>query len=384
MNSAPKNSISFEVLKGNSLGISKETLTRKGYLSLSHSQKAELSKLPKTRFYGSKRRLANWLHSAFSDLEFETCLDAFGGTATVSLIFKIMNKNVTYNDILQSNSMSAKALLSNENLNISKDILDSYIPNEITNNGIISRTFKDTFYYDDENEWLDSFIKSTQHIKNELLKSEIYYCLFQACIQKRPFNLFHRKNLYIRTDCSQNTKFGNWKTWARNFEELMLRSLSELEQCRTIKNKKVNILESLDASEIKPGFDLVYIDPPYVSQASNELTYMDRYHFLEGILDYERWEERINFSKKSRPIYSNDALISWNKKNSFKDRLYSFIENHKESTVALSYVTNAFPDQTEIIEKFKIFFKDVIVIYQDLPHALSKKQKTEILIIGKN
>lgn len=42
---------------------------------------------PATRYYGSKRKLLDWIYSGVSGLSFETVLDAFGGTGSVSLLF---------------------------------------------------------------------------------------------------------------------------------------------------------------------------------------------------------------------------------------------------------------------------------------------------------
>ncbi|MBI6850966.1 DNA adenine methylase, partial [Pseudomonas syringae] len=60
------------------------------------------SYLPITRYYGSKRRVIDWVKESVSCLEFDSVLDVFGGTATVSLMFKAMGKKVFYNDILMS------------------------------------------------------------------------------------------------------------------------------------------------------------------------------------------------------------------------------------------------------------------------------------------
>jgi len=62
--------------------------------------------------------------------------------------------------------------------------------------------------------------------------------------------------------------------------------------------------------------------------------------------------------------------------------LFALIEKHKESTVVLSYVDNAFPSMNEIESFFRHTFKKVQVIQKELPHALSKGAKNELLFIG--
>lgn len=73
-----------------------------------------IARFPKTRYYGSKRRLLDWIYHALKDLPFNTVLDGFGGTASVSLLFKMMGKEVTFHDGLLCNTISAYALLADE------------------------------------------------------------------------------------------------------------------------------------------------------------------------------------------------------------------------------------------------------------------------------
>jgi len=87
-------------------------------------------------------------------------LDAFGGTGSVSYLFKQIGKSVIYND----------------------------------------------------------------NLEDEYEQAIAYFALFQACIIKRPYNLFHRKNLYVRM-AKVKRSFGNKKTWDSSFEEMFLNLL---------------------------------------------------------------------------------------------------------------------------------------------------------------
>src|ERR1700726_3812663 len=57
-----------------------------------------IKKVPSTRYYGSKRRLLPWIYKSVRELQFESALDIFGGSASVSLLFLLMRKSVTYHD----------------------------------------------------------------------------------------------------------------------------------------------------------------------------------------------------------------------------------------------------------------------------------------------
>lgn len=69
---------------------------------------------PTTRFQGSKRKVLPWLYEVFSQLEFESALDLFGGSATVSYLLKQMGKRVVCNDLLHWNYLTALALIEND------------------------------------------------------------------------------------------------------------------------------------------------------------------------------------------------------------------------------------------------------------------------------
>jgi adenine-specific DNA methylase len=74
----------------------------------------KLEDFPSTRYQGSKRKIILWIHDLLSTLEFDTALDLFGGTATVSYLLKMMGKAVTYNDCLRFNYLIGLALIEND------------------------------------------------------------------------------------------------------------------------------------------------------------------------------------------------------------------------------------------------------------------------------
>ncbi len=57
-------------------------------------------------------------------MEFETILDAFGGTGSVSYMFKKQGKQVFYNDYLQFNTMIGQALIENNGVLLKDGDLD--------------------------------------------------------------------------------------------------------------------------------------------------------------------------------------------------------------------------------------------------------------------
>ena len=340
--------------------------------------------LPVTRYYGSKLRLINWISAVIADLNYETVLDAFGGTGTVSLLFKMYGKDVFYNDILSFNSYAAQAVLSSHSSEYRKEEIPRFFNRVKPVQGFIYNTFNGYYYTDEENEWLDGAATAIHCVHDLQFKSDLLYCLFQSCLQKRPFNLFHRKNLYIRTNNNKNTKFGNWKTWERSFNELIIRASLQLEKAKNIKTGKSTVLPPSDASSLPKGYDLVYLDPPYIKNLKNELHYLDRYHFLEGVSNYYEWEDMIDYKSNILSLKSDDSTKEWNHKNTVKERLFDFIKYHSESIIVLSYADDGCPSLDELQKYFKHTFKNTAVFQNSLSHALKKKKSQEIIFLGVN
>ena len=75
-----------------------------------------ISRVPTTRYQGSKRRILPWIYQNIKSLKFDTVLDGFGGTGSVSYLFKMMGKRVTFNDVLHSNYQTGVAFIENNNV----------------------------------------------------------------------------------------------------------------------------------------------------------------------------------------------------------------------------------------------------------------------------
>ena len=56
----------------------------------------------------------SWIWEKTKDLPFENALDLFGGTTVVSLLFKRMGKQVTYNDYSYYNYLAGIAFIENK------------------------------------------------------------------------------------------------------------------------------------------------------------------------------------------------------------------------------------------------------------------------------
>jgi len=350
----------------------------------------EYATFPTTRYQGSKRRLLPWLYEIFNQVEFDTVLDAFGGSGTTSYLFKSMQKTVYFNDILKSNYQTGVALIENNNVTLNDTDIDFLLRRDnYKYPTFIADTFQDIYYYHEENKWLDMMVfnikKLSTMYEGETLKKKqalAFHSLFQACLSKRPFNLFHRKNLYLR-EANVVRTFGNKKTWDVDFS-IAFRNFALETSSKIFSNKKTNEAFCNDVMELrKRNYDLVYFDPPYQRPSEKyPQDYFSMYHFLEGLVDYDNWASNIDFSKKNKPLKNKLTKLD---NLSPLDRIDKVLGKFHTSIIAISYGTPGIPTIDELKSLLKKYKNNVEVFDTEFSYKLNKKNGNdlrEILIIG--
>lgn len=343
-----------------------------------------LSKLPVTRYYGSKRKLIKtiWQELEGLDIQFESVLDIFGGSGSFGFYAKTKGRKVIYNDIFLFNSLIGKALIESKTNKLTNRDIDSLFKKKegLLYKDYIERYFQGIYYTDDENREIDIIIQNIQKLPISK-RNSAYYLLFQACLMKRPYNLFHRKNLNLRTNF-QGGNFGNKITWERPFSELFLRFNEELSTI-IFDNEQDNISVNHSALKCPYSADLVYIDPPYF-RAKDHVTYHSKYHFLEGLAHYSQIPDAIDFSKKNHEISINKSTEFEDRKE-FKNDLGRLINKHKNSIIVVSYRSNGIPTIDEIVALIREVKKDIRLINlgkYDYALTRNNSDNEEILIIG--
>lgn len=355
-----------------------------GTLPICSSPRAQAkdgSDFPSTRYYGSKKRQLEWLREEFVRIRGNTILDAFGGTGAVSHLWRSLGWKVTYNDVFTFNNISARAIFSDSTHVHSENSVREFLHEVQPLTGFISRTFEGLYFLPDENAWLDGLLVKLQG-QGESFRCLLLHCLFQACLQKRPFNLFHRANLHLRTSGGV-VKFGNRTTWARPFRELMLNAYREVARMQTsAMHLPVQVARPGPADTVPGTFDAVYLDPPYLHRARKTESYLHRYHFLEGLARYDEWPRLIDTRSPIRQI-KEGTVPEWASKMDFRENLVGLIEKYRNSQVILSYVSDEFPSESDLIEIFRSNFDNVRVSRRSFSRALSKKKFFEVLLSGR-
>lgn len=347
----------------------------------------EIKTFPTTRYQGSKRKIVPWIFDCIKDIEFNTVLDAFGGSGMVSYLFKKMGKSVTFNDILQFNQIIGESIISNNEIRLTDSDVKYILDKRRKAQTFIADNFEGIYYLSDENIWIDKVIHSIENLSKKYSGDELKYkkaiaynALFQSCLTKRPYNLFHRKNLDMRTrDVKRN--FGNKTTWETPFENHFKKFVSEINRsiytsnvpCCSI-NQDVFSIENIN-------YDMVYIDSPYVKQndGHNESSdYLKCYHFLEGVAKYNEWDNLIDNETINKRIKKDTIPNYFTPKEAMKT-FEKLIEKFQNSIIVISYKYGGSPSIDELTEMLGRYKQRVRVHDKHYKYALNKQNGNAVL-----
>lgn len=350
--------------------------------------------IPTTRYQGSKRKILPWIYDCLKDVEYNTVLDAFGGSGMVSCLFKHMGKRVTYNDLFRFNYLIGQSIVENNKVLLTDSDVEYLLNTYKHSNSFISDTFQNIYFLDEENRWLDMIINNIESLselysdsKLRYKKAIAYNALFQSCLAKRPYNIFHRKNLEMRTRDVERS-FGNKTTWDKPFQDHFRAFVKEINQGIFGSDAKCRVI-CQDVFAIKPNrYDLVYLDPPYLKKGdSNESSnYLKCYHFLEGIANYSEWGNLIEKDSTNKRIKKEYAPNYFNLTDAQKT-FEQLIKKFRKSIIVLSYRYGGVPTIDEL-SQMMLKYKDHLRVYdRHYKYALNKQNgnaalNREYLLIG--
>ena len=180
-----------------------------------------IEKLP-LPYTGNKKKLIYSIHNVLrkQNLQFDTVLDAFSGSATVSFLFKMMGKQVLSNDLLTSSYMNSVAfvenpgiklseeekefLLNNENPDKNTFVEDNYLGTEFRPKGKICRFNKFTLK---ECRHLDNFRANVDLLCNRYLEG-ISLAANAAVVLRLPFGNVDQSNDIMKHRFKQEKAYG--------------------------------------------------------------------------------------------------------------------------------------------------------------------------------
>jgi len=340
------------------------------------------TEFPSTRYQGSKAKLVDWIWENIADLDFATGLDAFGGTGAVAYRLKQAGKQVTYNDRLRFNYTFGLALIENSRVQLTHDDIERLLAKhtDTTYPRFVQDNFADVYFTDDENGWIDQTITNIRRVDDPYKFALAFFALCQACIVKRPYNLFHRKNLYIRF-AEVERSFGNKTSWDRPFDEWLRIFASEANRA-VFDNGQPNRALNLDAVDVPGDYDLVYIDTPYISRRGVAVDYRDFYHFLEGLTLYDEWEQQLDRRSKHKRLKPQPS--EWTDKNRILAAFGRLFDRFRDSIMVVSYRSDGLPSESELVSLLKQYKPNVRVEhFGQYKYVLSTDSESdEMLLIG--
>ncbi|MCK4659841.1 MAG: DNA adenine methylase [Phycisphaerae bacterium] len=339
-------------------------------------------RFPQTRYQGSKRRFMDWIGGHLEQLEFDSALDAFGGSGVVSHWLKALGKRVVYNDLLGFNHQIGLALVENDEATLTEeDIADiiSPAPGQVYDD-FIQRNFGGIYYTDAENAWLDVVAQNLRRFGCRYKRALGYYALFQSALAKRPYNLFHRKNLYLRL-ADVRRGFGNKVTWDRPFQEHFRLHAQRANAAVFSNGQPCQAIQS-DVANVQEQFGLVYIDTPYINARGVGVDYLGFYHFLEGLIRYADWPELVDWGSKH--LRMQRTVSPWVSPDRIHQAFRDLLGKFADSILVVSYRSDGIPSAEELVGLVDEVKPRVEVHFHDrYRYALStNKRSREMLIVG--
>lgn len=337
----------------------------------------QMEAFPRFRYMGSKFRLLPWIHETLQGLQFETVTDAFSGSGVVSYLLKSMGKQVRANDVLHFPAVLSAATVANTATRLTTGDLEVLLHAKARKSDecFIRKTFEGIFYTREELSFLDDLWSGIRVMDSPFKRSLALAAILRSAIKRQPRGLFTVSDPGRYQDGRRDLKL----TMREHFIEQVV-----YYNAAVFSNGKRNSSSCGEVFDAPPGSDLVYMDPPYVPLADDNC-YIKRYHFLEGLACYWEGKELMMNSKVRKIVkpftpfsYRNTALEAFN-------RLF---RHFSDSTLVLSYSSNAYPDLATLRKLMGRYKKSVEVLekthrYHFGTHEAAKRNVVqEYLIIG--
>ena len=235
-------------------------------------------------YVGNKRKLLFTICNEIrkEHIKYDTVLDLFSGSASVSIVMKFLGKKVIANDLLASSCVYAKAFVENNGICLSDDEKKFLIKHQSNNSSDFVQEYYQDRFTRQEAILLDNFSSNILELKNShngILKSFMAIANLQVYIIDHCFvggrlnrgqilaDVDHRIAHNRNTQYLSGMKFHDicWYTFfcPDNHNVHSVCNLPAIEALDKYKNQHI---------------DIAYVDPPYGGDQSD---YVHMYKFFE-------------------------------------------------------------------------------------------------------
>lgn len=335
---------------------------------------ARVAGFPRLRYMGSKYRLIPQLAEAFAEIGGRTALDAFSGSGVVAYALKALGYAVTTNDFLNFPSIVAAATVENQRERLTPDEIDVICGPPADDRDFIRTTFDGLYFDAADRAFLDSawsHIDRLDGAKQALAIS----ALVLGAARKQPRGVFTFTGTRY-DDGRPDLQVPLREHFRRRAGEYSSAVFDNGQPCRA---------RCGDVSSLPGGYDLVYLDPPYAPPRDDNC-YVKRYHFLEGLSVYWRGQQIMEHTR-TKKLAKKYTPFSY--KRTVTQALRDTFEQFADSTIVLSYSSNAVPDAATIEAELRKV-KDRVEIrcidhrYSFGTHATARRREVaEYVFIGR-
>jgi adenine-specific DNA-methyltransferase len=335
---------------------------------------ARAAQFPRLRYMGSKYRLVPTLAGVFDELDGQTALDAFSGSGVVAYLLKSMGYAVTANDFLSFPSVIARAAVVNQTVKLSGGDIDAICGPPADGRDFIRTTFDGMYFTEEDRAFLDSAWSHIDRLSGNKRALAISALVLSAA-RKQPRGVFTFTDLRYddgRRDLRLPLR-EHFREHAAAYNRVVFN------------NGKTNKALSSDIFELDVArYDLVYLDPPYAPPRDDN-DYIKRYHFLEGLSVYWR-DQKIMENTKTKKLEKRFTPFAY--KRTIHEALRETFKKFKDSTIVLSYSSNAVPEAPEILDllcevKGKVEVREMDHRYSFGTHSAAERRVvSEYLFIG--
>ena len=106
----------------------------------------------------------------------------------------------------------------------------------------------------------------------------------------------------------------------------------------------------------------------------------DFYHFLEGLVDYARWAEKIDHTSKHKRL--KRIVSRWNSPATIYEAFEALIQRHRHSILVISYRDDGIPSKEALRALLLTYKTHVYEMQQAKTYALSHQKSNELLFIA--
>lgn len=283
---------------------------------------------------GSKYRLAPQLAAVFDEIGGRRALDAFSGSGVVSYLLKSLGYEVTSNDFLNFPAVIANATVANQSAILTEDEVDLICGPAGDDRDFIRKTFDGLYFTAEDRQFLDSAWSHIDRL-DSAKRSIAISALVLAAARKQP------RGVFTFTELRYDDGRRDLRLPLRDHFRLRVAEYNRVvfdsgRQCQVTRE---------DVFDLDPAsYDVVYLDPPYAPPRDDNC-YIKRYHFLEGLSVYWRG---LSIMEETRTKKLAKKFTPFSYKRTIVDALRQTFKQFKDSTIVLSYSSNAIPNAVTI------------------------------------